>query len=379
MKNPAQELINRGQSVWYDNISREILYSGELKRLIEEWGVRGITSNPTIFDKALAEGTSYDGQILSLTSKNVSPDQVFEELALVDIAAAADLLLPLYRESAGNDGFVSIEVSPLLARDTDATLEEASRLFSRLARPNIMVKIPGTPEGLPAVRQALERGINVNITLLFSVQNYVQVAGIYCEALRARLNKNLPVNAIRSVASFFVSRVDTIVDTALNKVIAEKEKTEPQKAEAARSLIGQFGIVNSKLAYREFQKIFISGAFEDLRRAGAAVQRPLWASTSTKNPKYRDVIYVEELIGPHTVNTMPHSTLQAFVDHGRIEETLTKNVEQADEIVKRLEALGIDTNKLMDALQVEGVEKFSDSFRALGKTLQRKINEAGAD
>jgi transaldolase len=372
-KNTAQQLIDYGQSAWYDNISRDLLFNGEMKRLIDQCGVRGLTSNPSIFDKALSSGGSYDGQILSLRGINLSSAQLFEELAVQDIAAAADLLLPVYRESGGNDGFVSIEVSPLLARDAEATIKEASHLFARLARPNVMIKIPGTPEGMPAVMQALEEGINVNVTLLFSVENYVEVAKTYCEALRSRVSQGKAIDKIRSVASFFVSRVDTIVDQRLEQIAKENEKSAPSTSELARSLLGTFGVANSKIAYKRFQEIFQTAEFDDLKKAGGEVQRPLWASTSTKNPDYRDVIYVEELIGPHTVNTLPHSTLEAFIEHGVAAETLTKNVDEAQSLARQLTEIGVDIQALMNQLQVEGVDKFIKSFEALNKTLESKL------
>ena len=372
-QNPAQQLINFGQSVWYDNISRELLENGEIKRLIEESGVRGMTSNPSIFDSAISSGSSYDAQIEELKPKNLSTDQLFEELALKDIAEAADILLPIYNESAGEDGFISIEVSPLLARDTQGTIDEAIRLNDRLSRPNIMIKIPGTTESLPAVKACLEQGININITLLFSVDNYVEVANTYCEALRARVAKNQPVDKIRSVASFFVSRVDTIVDNRLEEIIEGCKDSAPDKAELSQSLLGKFGIANSKIAYKRFEKIFLGSAFEDLKKAGAAPQRPLWASTSTKNPNYPDTIYVDQLIGPNTVNTVPPSTLQAFIDHGTVGETLVKDQDQAETVARQLEEVGVDIPDLMTKLQVEGVEKFSKSYNDLNDTLEKKI------
>ena len=369
-QNPAQKLISLGQSVWYDNISGEILENVDLKRLISEGGVRGLTSNPTIFDAALSKGSAYDKQIQELKPKNLSTDAVFEELALQDIAAAADLLRPVFEQSQGTDGFVSIEVSPLLARNTEATLAEAKRLNARLERPNIMIKIPGTKEGLPAVRACLEEGINVNITLLFSLANYTDVANVYCEALRARHKRGLAVDKIRSVASFFVSRVDTIIDESLTKIAAG----DPGRAQQANALKGKFGIANCKIVYKRFQEIFYSNSFADLKAAGAAVQRPLWASTSTKNPEFRDVIYVEQLIGPDTVNTMPHATLAAFVDHGELAETITTGVSEAESTLKELLAVGVDVNGCLEQLQIEGVDKFSKSFTALNQTLTAKLS-----
>ena len=370
--NPAQQLFKCGTSVWYDNISRELLQNGELKRMIEEWGVRGLTSNPTIFENALKNSNIYDSSIATLKASNPSAEQVFEELAIQDIAEAADLLRPIYDESEGVDGFVSIEVSPLLAADTKGTLEEAKRLNERLKRPNILIKVPGTPEGIPAVGTLLEEGINVNITLLFSVDNYISVAKTYCEALRARVEKGLPVDKMRSVASFFVSRVDSVMDKRLGEII-ESSGGDSARADKARSLLGKFGIANSKIAYLCYKEIFEQDSFDDLRQKGALPQRPLWASTSTKNPDYRDVMYVESLIGPNTVNTMPHATLAATVDHAIVKETLLLEVEAAEAVAGELQALGIDVEKELADLQTEGVEKFSQSFASLIKTISEKL------
>lgn len=370
-KNPAQQLNDLGTSVWYDNISRDILNNGELKRLINEWGVLGLTSNPTIFEKAIGSSNIYDAQIAKLRDKKLSSDQVFEELAVEDIAAAADLLRPIYDRTNGVDGFVSIEVSPLLAADTKGTIEEGKRLYSRLNRPNIMIKVPGTVEGIPAVRTLLEEGINVNITLLFSAENYVKVAQTYCEALRARVQKNLPVDRIRSVASFFVSRVDTSTDKQLDEII--KKEGGSKKGDEAKALRGKFGIANSKIAYKRYQEIFESANFADLKAKGAMAQRPLWASTGTKDPAYRDVAYIEELVGPNTVNTMPHATLVATVDHAVIKETITKNFSEAEAVPRRLADLGIDIKKILVDLQTDGVKKFSESFRDLNAAITKKM------
>ena len=367
--NSAQKLHELGQSVWYDNISRDLLQNGELARMICEWGVRGLTSNPTIFDQAISKSSVYDQTISILKTKHQTPDSVFEELALEDIAAAADLLRPIYDSSKGDDGFVSIEVSPLLAANTSGTIEEGRRLYKRLSRPNIMIKVPGTPEGIPAVQALLEDGVNVNITLLFSVSNYIDVAKTFVNALRTRVGKNQPIDKIRSVASFFVSRVDSIVDKRLEEIA----KQSPDRAAAASSLLGKFGIANSKLAYHEYLRIF-GKEFDDLRKAGGVPQRPLWASTSTKNPKYRDVMYVEELIGRDTVNTMPHQTVEAFVDHGIAKkDSVISGVEEARSIERSLREIGVDLNALMLELQVDGVKKFSESFVALNNTLKKKM------
>lgn len=369
-KNPAQRLIEFGQSIWYDNISRDILQNGELKRMIQEWGVRGLTSNPTIFDQAISKSAIYDDTIRRQKAANQSPDKIFETLAVEDIAGAADLLLPIYQSSGGEDGFVSIEVSPLLAANTKGTIEEAIRLHKALGRPNVMIKVPGTPEGLPAVKALLEEGISVNITLLFSVENYTQVAQAYCEALRTRVKKGSSVKEIRSVASFFVSRVDTSVDALLQKLV---DGADSAKASKAKTLLGKFGIANSKLAYKRYQEIFEGDSFKDLRDVGAAVQRPLWASTGTKNPAYRDVLYIEELIGKNTVNTIPHNTLVAFVDHGQPRDSLLGGMAEAERVGPNLAELGIDVRSILHELQVDGVKKFADSFRALNETIAQKL------
>jgi transaldolase len=373
-KNAAQQLIDYGQSLWYDNISREILGNGEITRMVAEWGVRGMTSNPTIFDQAISGGSSYDPQIAELKAKGLSPEQAFEEIAVQDIGAAADQLLPIFKESGGEDGFVSIEVSPTLARDSAGTVEEAVRLFERLDRPNIMIKIPGTPECIPAIKSCLEKGININVTLLFSVDNHVDVMNAYCEALRARVSRGEPVDSIRSVASFFVSRVDVIVDNRLKEIIEDKKSSDPKVAELAQSLLTKFGIANCKLAYKAFDEIFLSEKFADLKAAGAAVQRPLWASTSTKTPELPDTIYVEELVGPHTVNTMPPGTLEALVDHGNVSRVaITEGVEAAEAVAQQLTEVGVDIPALMLELQNVGVDKFVQSFEDLNATLAKKL------
>ncbi len=363
-QNPSHDVFKFGQSVWYDNISRDVLLEGAITKLVADWGVRGMTSNPSIFDSALKTGVSYDGQVASLRNSGLSVEEVFDELALVDISLAADILLPMYKQSGGEDGFVSLEVSPLLARDSKETVKQAKRLYSRLNRPNVMIKIPGTKECMPAIRECLEEGISINVTLLFSVDNYVEVAKTYIEALNNRVAQGKPVDKIRSVASFFVSRVDTIVDSALDKVGSPE----------AEALKGAFGIANCRLAYEQFENIFSSPEFANIKANGGAVQRPLWASTSVKNPKYKDTLYVEELVGPHTVNTMPHQTLAALVDHGDIKEAkIGKGLKEAHEIKNKIEALGISTTSLMNELQEDGVKKFADSFASLIGAVENKI------
>ncbi len=364
--NAAQKLAKLGQSIWYDNISKELLNSGELARLISEWGVRGLTSNPTIFDNAISNGSLYDADISVLKKSTTNADEIFEELAVADLSKAADLLLPVFESSGGEDGFVSIEVSPLLASDTNGTIAEARRLFQKVNRPNVMVKIPGTPDGIPAIRKVLEAGICVNVTLLFSVENYREVANAYISALESRIEKGLPVDKIRSVASFFVSRVDSAVDKEL-KNLAGNGNPE------AKELMGKFGIANSRMAYQEFKNIFNTSSFNSFKEKGANVQRPLWASTSTKDPSYRDVLYVEQLIGKDTVNTLPPKTLEAFVDHGHAEITIENDVSDATELQGKLWDLGINVSKILSDLQKEGVGKFVDSFHSLNASIEKQL------
>ena len=370
--NPAQNLINFGQSVWYDNISRDILDNGELKKLIDTMGVRGLTSNPSIFDNAISKSALYDETIKAAKQNNLTINQTFENLSVEDIARAADLFLPIYNESNGVDGYVSIEVSPVLAADTQGTIEEGIKLFKRLNRPNIMIKVPGTQEGIPAIIKLLEEGINVNITLLFSVDNYVKVAKAYCTAISNRISQGKDVSKLQSVASFFVSRVDSSVDAALNKII--ETSTDTTIKEKAQKLLGKFGVANCKLAYQEYKKIFEGEEFKALASKGAQVQRPLWASTSTKNPTYRDVIYVEEIIGKNTVNTMPHQTLIATADHAVLRDSIEENVADAKNTLHELTELGVNIDGILKELQVDGVKKFIDSFHSLNKSIQTKYD-----
>jgi transaldolase len=361
------ELHNLGQSLWYDNISKAIIDSGELKKLITDYGVRGLTSNPTIFDNAISKTNSYDALIKGAAK---SVDQIYEDIAVADVGAAADLLRPVYESSKTEDGYASIEVSPVLAANTQGSIDEGIKLYERLDRPNIMIKVPGTKEGLPAVKALLERGINVNITLLFSVDNYVDVANTYIEALTTRLKKGQDVKNVRSVASFFVSRVDTIIDKKLEGIIA----AGGDKAEKAKGLLGKFGVANSRIAYKKFQELFEGPAFAELKAAGAFVQRPLWASTGVKNPAYKDTLYVEELIGKDTVNTMPHDTVMAFADHGIAATTVTKDLETALKVEPALVEVGVDVKALLKELQEDGVKKFVDSFVSLNATIQKKLS-----
>ena len=345
------DLNKAGQSPWLDNIRRGMIRSGELSRMIQNFALKGVTSNPSIFEKAISGSTDYDEAILEFISKNQgAPADIFDALAIKDIQDTADLFQPVHKTTG--DGYVSIEVSPRLANDTQKTLAEARRLFEAVARRNVMIKIPGTLEGLPAIEQAIYEGINVNITLLFSVARYEQVIEAYLKGLERRAREGKPVSGIASVASFFVSRVDSKVDKWL-------------EGKGSKDLQGKAAVANAKIAYQKYKEAFAAPRFKALKDKGAATQRLLWASTSTKNPAYRDVVYVEELIGPDTVNTMPQATLSAFKDHGRVSPTLEKDVEGARKILEALAKAGIDLKRATEELEVEGVKLFADAYDAL--------------
>jgi transaldolase len=370
-RNPLHELHELGQSVWLDYIRRGILDNGELKRMIREYDLRGVTSNPSIFEQAIGDSTDYDKTMEQLAAEGVDASTAYEVLAVADIQRAADLFRPIYDASGGSDGFVSLEVSPELAHDTEATLEEAQRLWRRLARPNVMIKVPGTEAGLPAIEQLISEGINVNVTLLFSLEGYERVMEAYLRGVERRVEAGQGVERVASVASFFVSRVDSAVDAELEKLL--EGATEEARRERIRSLFGRAAIDNAKVAYQRFREIFSGERWERLRAVGAQVQRPLWASTSTKNPEYRDVVYVEELIGPDTVNTMPLATVEAFADHGEARRTVDTGVDGALRELAELKALGIDLDTVTDRLQVEGVEKFAKAFRELIQCVEEKL------
>ena len=372
---PLAELTELGQSVWLDYIRRGILDNGELERLIRERSLRGVTSNPAIFEQAIARSDDYDDELESLAAEGVNALDVYETLAIADIQRAADLFSGIYNESNGTDGFVSLEVSPELAHDTAGTLAEARRLWERVDRPNVMIKVPGTDEGLPVVEQLIADGVNVNITLLFSLQGYEKVMEAYLSGLERRAAAGNPLSQVASVASFFVSRVDSAVDALLDEKAAGAGPTE---AERIRALRGRAAIANAKLAYARFQEVFGSERFARLREQGAQLQRPLWASTSTKNPEYRDVIYVEELIGPDTVNTMPLATVEAFADHGIARRSVDEDVSGARRLIEEINELGIDFDAVTLQLQREGVEKFVDPFRDLIARVSEKLTEVAA-
>jgi len=375
MTNPLLQLKALGQSVWYDNIDRSQLVSGQFKRLLDEDGICGVTANPTIFEKSISSGHAYDEQINQLIREGKSTNEIYEALIIQDIRTVADILRPIYDSANRQDGLVSLEVSPDLAHDTEGTLSEVRRFWKMVDRPNLMIKIPGTPEGIPAVLQALTEGINVNITLIFSISTYRQVAEAFISALEARRAAGEDISHMASVASFFVSRVDTLVDKLLeDKVKATSNTTEQQHL---KSLEGKAAIANARLVYQDFKKIFNTPRFAALKQAGAYVQRPLWASTSTKNPAYRDVLYAEELIGPDTVDTMPLETIENFRDHGRVRLSIEDNLEEAHQVFDALEKIGIHYDQVTKQLQDEGVQKFADSFHTLfeGITEKRKAIE----
>lgn len=351
-------LLAEGQSIWQDDISRGQLTGGQLQKMVDDVGIRGVTSNPTIFEKAISSGSDYDEQISGLLSDGKTALEIFEAVEVDDIRAACDVLLPIYNESDGVDGYVSIEVSPDAARDADSTREQVRRLWSAVDRPNLMVKIPGTVEGIPVVQEMLAEGKNINITLLFSIEAYRNVANAYIAALEERQANGQPVDRIASVASFFVSRVDTLVDKLLD------EKIAAGNADAAE-LKGTIAVANAQLAYSAFEEIFSSDRWEQLAAAGAKPQRPLWASTGTKNPAYSDVLYIDSLIGPHTVNTMPGKTIEAFLDHGTVVRTVDADFAGAANKIASLEAAGIDLKAVTDQLEEEGIASFIKSFETL--------------
>jgi len=370
MTNPLLQLKALGQSVWYDNIDRSQLVSGQFKRLLDEDGICGVTANPTIFEKSISSGHAYDEQINQLIREGKSTNEIYEALIIQDIRTVADILRPIYDSANRQDGLVSLEVSPDLAHDTEGTLSEVRRFWKMVDRPNLMIKIPGTPEGIPAVLQALTEGINVNITLIFSISTYRQVAEAFISALEARRAAGEDISHMASVASFFVSRVDTLVDKLLeDKVKATSNTSEQQHL---KSLEGKAAIANARLVYQDFKKIFNTPRFAALKQAGAYVQRPLWASTSTKNPAYRDVLYAEELIGPDTVDTMPFETIENFRDHGRVRLSIEDNLEEAHQVFDALEKIGIHYDQVTQQLQDEGVQKFADSFHTLFEGIAEK-------
>ncbi len=365
--NRSVQLFGLGQSIWYDNIQRKILNNGEMQSWIEQGKIYGVTSNPTIFNNAISKSDDYNPAIQTMTWAGLNAQQIFDALSQEDIRQAAELFLPVYQNTHGKDGFVSIEVNPYLCRDAEGTLSEARRLWNAIGMPNLMIKIPATKEGLTAITEAIADGINVNVTLIFALQRYEEVIDAFLTGLEKRVSASLPIDGIASVASFFVSRVDTKVDGYLEKLSTESQRTE--------SLTGKAAIANAKLAYKLYQKHVSSKRFKDLEKKGAKFQRPLWASTSTKNPNYRDVIYVEELIGKNTVNTVPPQTLDTLLDHAEIKEKITNETDLAERVFEQLNSVGIDINDVTRELEEEGLQSFSDAYTTCLKSIDQRRKE----
>jgi transaldolase / glucose-6-phosphate isomerase len=370
MTNRLVEIMKLGQSIWYDNIRRAMLTTGDLRKKIEEDDLRGVTSNPTIFEKAITGSTDYDEQLRGLVQAGKNVNEIYEELVVQDIADAAAALKPVYDKTDGLDGYISLEVSPKLAYDTQGTIDEATRLFERVGRKNVMIKIPASQEGLPAIEESTYRGININITMIFSIENYVQVAEAFIRGLERRAAEGKNVDHIASVASFFVSRVDTAIDTDLE--YKARHASSPEEKQRLESLCGRAAVANAKLAYEKYKEIFHGARFADLKAKGAQVQRCLWASTGTKNPKYSDVLYVDNLIGPETVNTVPPATYTAIRDHGRVELTLEEGLDECRALIGQLAEVGIDLKEVTEKLQRDGLSAFVNSFDTLAESLEAK-------
>lgn len=362
--NPVLNLEKYGQSVWLDNINRSLIKTGELKNLIKEIGLKGVTSNPSIFQKAVSSGKDYDAQVKSLLVKNpeLSPEELFEDLAVKDIQDATDILSGVYKKTNGIDGYVSIEVSPELAYDTEATIEEARRLNKKVGRPNVMIKIPAAQEGIPAIKKMISEGVNINVTLIFSPKVYEQVVDAYMSGLEERLASGKKIDTIASVASFFISRIDSMVDKELDKV-------------ENKDLKGKIAVANAKLVYQKGKELFDSERFKKLKKKGAKIQRLLWASTSTKNPAYPDTLYVEELIGKNTINTLPPPTIDAYKDHGKPADRIGSGLVEAADQMKKLAGLKIDFEDVTKRLTEEGIILFVNSYKDLiGAIAKKKEN-----
>jgi transaldolase len=375
--NPIFEIEqNYGQSIWMDNLSRTLIESGELKQMIEERGIVGITSNPAIFEKAIVGNATYDGDIEAGISAGKSVLEIYESLVFDDIRNACDILRPVYDSSNGLDGYVSIEVPPNIANNTESTIEEARRYYAQIGRENVMIKIPGTKMGLPAVEQVISEGINVNVTLLFSVDSYVETAWAYIRGLEKRAEQGQDISKIASVASFFLSRIDSNIDDRIDKKLAEGTDRIEKKA-TLEAVKGKVAIANAKVAYQEYKKIIQSDRWKALAEKGAKVQRLLWASTGTKNPEYSDVMYVDELVGPDTVNTLPPSTIEACADHCSPASRIETDVEQAYRLLENLKEPDIDINlnEVMDELLDDGIDKFVKPFESLMSSLEDKVQK----
>ena len=363
------ELHRLGQSPWFDYINRALIQRGGLKKMVERDGLGGVTSNPAIFEKSIGGGKEYDEAILAMAHQGLEAPEILDRLTIDDVRAACDVLAPVYLASGGEDGFVSIEVSPRLARDTEASAAEAHRLFTAVDRPNVFVKIPGTREGVPAILQCLKDGLNINITLLFSVSQYEAVADAYLEALEYRLGAGETIRATSSVASFFVSRVDTLVDAMLEE---KAEAADEAERRHLLSLRGRAGVVNAKLAYERFRSYLNSREWQLIAASGAKVQRVLWASTGVKDPAYPDTMYVDELIGEHTVTTLPEETWKAFKDHGTVARTVDRHIDDAHRLLRELTHLGIDLERVGAQLQEDGIDLFVDAFDGVTRIVEEK-------
>jgi transaldolase len=368
--NRIMQLIEYGQSYWLDNLTRQMIKDGELQRRVAQEGLRGMTSNPDIFHRSIAHGPEYDDQIVSVSAVTRDAERIYAELTISDVRNACDIFRPVYDKSKGIDGFVSLEVSPRLAHDSAASIIEAQSLVAAVERPNLFIKIPGTAEGVSAIEELLFQGVNVNITLLFSRMRYRSVAEAHLRALERRVKAGKSVNDVASVASFFLSRVDVLVDELLTPVFARSalSNTNP----GVGDLFGKAAVANAKLAYLEFRRILANERWKKLERDGARPQRLLWASTSTKNPRYSDLMYVEPLIGMHTINTMPDKTIRAFNDHGRLADTVGQDVEQARQVLNEIDALGIDFSLVARQLEDEGIRKFIDAYDASLAAIEAK-------
>jgi transaldolase/glucose-6-phosphate isomerase len=368
--NPLRQLLDYGQSMWLDHIRRDLFTTGKLKQLIDEDGLRGMTSNPSIFEKAIGESSLYDDILKSLAGrKDLDTTAKYEQIAIRDIQDAADALRGVYEESKFRDGYVSLEVSPYLALKTQETIDEARRLWKTVQRDNVMIKVPGTAQGLPAIRQLIGEGLNINITLLFAQEVYEKVAEAYIAGLEEFAERGGNLKKMASVASFFISRIDTLVDSKIDEKL--KATTDAKQQAMLKSLLGKVAIANGKLTYERYQRIFSGPRWQALAAKGAQTQRVLWASTSTKNPNYRDVIYVEELIGPDTVNTMPPATIDAFRDHGKVRKSLTEDVAGAAKVMDDLARAGISIKEVTDKLTQDGVKLFADAFEKLLATVEK--------
>jgi transaldolase len=377
--NPILDIENQyGQSIWMDNLNRDLIESGELKQSITEKGIRGITSNPAIFEKAIAGNKIYDPAIEAGIKANKSVQEIYEDLIFTDIRNACDILMPIYESSDGLDGYVSIEVPPSLAKTTDnRTIDEARRYYQIVQRPNLMIKIPGTPQGLPAIEQAISEGMSINVTLLFSVQSYIETAWAYIRGLEKRAESGADISQVASVASFFLSRIDVMIDEQIDSKLKSAEGDAKTKLEAIK---GKVAIANAKIAYQKYKEIFSSDRWKALAAKGAKVQRLLWASTGTKNPEYSDVMYVDELVGQDTVNTLPPDTIDACVDHCDPASRLESNLDAAQQIIEGLkdDAVDIDLDAVMDALLEEGIDKFIKPFESLMSSLESKVKQLAA-